>query len=143
MDNKKMINRVIQVTYHRNGVGGAGFHAVLFESSTERCTTCRGFATLGESRGGTTVCTFCDISKPARVETVVHQMVGLVFDEPGHVAVLDVSLLSDPAVGVAFGKNSWRGDQYERELRKAIMDNESDGSIRVGPFAIPTARHPR
>lgn len=44
---------------------------------------------------------------------------GILFDEPGHCAVLDVALLS--AGDIAFGSNSWRGDDYERPLREAIQ----------------------
>jgi hypothetical protein len=44
--------------------------------------------------------------------------VGILFDEPYHCAVLDVAKL---AVGdIAFRSNSWRGDQYEPDLRSAI-----------------------
>jgi hypothetical protein len=44
--------------------------------------------------------------------------VGIIFDEPHYCAVLDIQLL---ATGdIAFGSNSWRGDDYEPHLRKAI-----------------------
>lgn len=141
---KKMVNEVVQVAYHRNGICGNGFHAVLFETSTDRCARCRGFATLGTTGRGVTVCTSCcaGLANPvaAEIETTRSRMLGVVFDEPGSVAVLDVALLSDPEIGVAFGANSWRGDQYEAELRAAIASIQSDGSVRIGPFGIPTAR---
>jgi hypothetical protein len=44
--------------------------------------------------------------------------VGIVFDNPGHCAVLDVTLLA--AGDIAFGSKFWRGDQYEPSLREAI-----------------------
>ena len=44
--------------------------------------------------------------------------VAILFDEPDHCAVLDVKLLA--AGDIAFGSNSWRGDDYEPELRRAI-----------------------
>jgi hypothetical protein len=44
--------------------------------------------------------------------------VGIVFDEPHHCAVLDVAKLA--AGDIAFGSNSWRGDDYEHPLRQAI-----------------------
>jgi hypothetical protein len=47
--------------------------------------------------------------------------VGIVFDEPGHCAVLDVAMLA--ASDIAFGSNSWRGDNYEPHLRQAIDDH--------------------
>lgn len=44
--------------------------------------------------------------------------VGILFDEPAHCAILDVTKL---ATGdIAFGSNSWRGDDYEPFLRDAI-----------------------
>jgi hypothetical protein len=47
--------------------------------------------------------------------------VGIVFEEPKHCAVLDVAKLA--AGDIAFGSNSWRGDDYEPHLRKAIHSN--------------------
>jgi hypothetical protein len=44
--------------------------------------------------------------------------VGILFDDSGHCAVLDVTLLA--AGDIAFGSNSWRGDDYEPVLRRAI-----------------------
>jgi hypothetical protein len=44
--------------------------------------------------------------------------VAILFDDPGYCAVLDVALLA--AGDIAFGSNSWRGDDYEPHLRKAI-----------------------
>jgi hypothetical protein len=44
--------------------------------------------------------------------------VGIVFDEPHHCAVLDVAKLA--AGDIAFGSNSYRGDQYEPHLRDAV-----------------------
>ena len=43
--------------------------------------------------------------------------VGILFDEPYHCAILDVAKLA--AGDIAFGSNSWRGDQFEPSLRKA------------------------
>jgi hypothetical protein len=132
-----MISSVHQVAWHRNGVGGEGFHAVVFDTETEHCAKCNGFATLGINGLKQTVCMSCG---PTSAETSATRMVAIVFDGPGQVAVLDIAKLSDPAVGVAFGENSWRGDQYEAELRSAISTEDSDGSVRIGPFAVPTKR---
>ena len=44
--------------------------------------------------------------------------IGIVFDEPYHCAILDVGKLA--AGDIAFGTNSWRGDQFEPSLRKAM-----------------------
>src|SRR6185312_16897876 len=43
---------------------------------------------------------------------------GIVFDEPNHVAVLDIAKLAE--FDIAFGSNSWRGDRLEPALRRAI-----------------------
>lgn len=51
--------------------------------------------------------------------------VGIVFDEPDHCAVLDVAKLA--AGDIAFGSNSWRGDEYEPELRRAIATANEKG----------------
>ncbi len=45
-------------------------------------------------------------------------MIGIVFDEPAHCAVLSMGLLAEG--NIAFGVNSWRGDHYDGELRTAI-----------------------
>lgn len=112
-----LINRIEDVSWHRNGVGGVGFHAVLFrtdiEPSDER------FNLLGMSFEG----------KPDA------QFIGIVFDEPGCCAVICTDRIATH--GIAFAKgNSWRGDQYEPELREAIA---SASTGRVGPFSIPSA----
>ena len=44
--------------------------------------------------------------------------VAILFDPPGHCAVLDVAKLA--AGDIAFGSNSWRGDTYEPTLRAAL-----------------------
>lgn len=44
--------------------------------------------------------------------------VAIVFDEPYHVAVLDIGKLSDDEI--TFGENSYRGDLFEPSLRNAI-----------------------
>jgi hypothetical protein len=58
-------------------------------------------------------------------------------DEPGECYVTCLDLI--PTRGVKFaGGNSWRGDHFEPELRKAIESMQSSGSIRCGPFGVPT-----
>ncbi|MDX1968862.1 MAG: hypothetical protein SFV23_16930 [Planctomycetaceae bacterium] len=52
------------------------------------------------------------------------RMLGVVFAEPSHVAVLQLDKLS---VGnIAFGVNSWRGDHYEPYLRTAIQRRDEE-----------------
>jgi hypothetical protein len=50
---------------------------------------------------------------------------GIVFDEPGHTAVLDIAKLAD--CDVEFGSNSWRGDNFEPYLRAAINNHQLKG----------------
>jgi len=73
--------------------------------------------------------------------------VGILFDEPYHCAVLDVSKLA--AGDIAFGSNSWRGDHYETHLRDAQADSpptetpetvEAGGGIVMEPNAIRSKR---
>jgi hypothetical protein len=45
----------------------------------------------------------------------------ILFDEPHHCAVLDVDKLTQG--DIAFGSNSYRGDQYEAHLRKALNEH--------------------
>jgi hypothetical protein len=52
--------------------------------------------------------------------------VGIVFDQEAHCAVLDVDKLA--AGDIAFGSNSWRGDDYEQLLRKAIAERDAQFS---------------
>lgn len=63
--------------------------------------------------------------------------VGILFDDPGYCAVLDVSLLA--AGDIAFGSNSWRGDDYEPSLRRAIQDGRETGQEAgtTGDASIP------
>ena len=44
--------------------------------------------------------------------------VAILFEEPHFCAVLGVDKLAGG--DIAFGSNSWRGDHYEHDLRKAI-----------------------
>jgi hypothetical protein len=43
---------------------------------------------------------------------------GILFEAEHHCSVLDVAMLA--AGDIAFGSNSWRGDDYEPGLRKAV-----------------------
>jgi hypothetical protein len=48
--------------------------------------------------------------------------VAILFDGQYHCAVLDVAKLA--AGDIAFMSNSWRGDQYEPSLRKAVQKHD-------------------
>ena len=80
--------KIVDIAHHRNGICGAPFHVAIFD----------------EDKGA-------HADDPGR-------KVGIVFERPGHCAVLDIAKL---ATGdIAFGSNSWRGDEYEPHLRRAI-----------------------
>ena len=49
------------------------------------------------------------------------QKVAILFDEPYHCAVLDVTKRARGSI--AFGLNSYRGDRFEPALRKALELN--------------------
>ena len=54
------------------------------------------------------------------------RMVGIVFEQPQHVAVFNLDKLASG--NIAFGVNSWRGDRYEWPLRNAItLLQETEG----------------
>lgn len=62
-------------------------------------------------------------------------MVGIVFPEPGAVAVLDTKMTAKGNIAFARG-NSWRGDYYESYLRAAIEDDENERPLGGTPFAF-------
>jgi hypothetical protein len=51
-------------------------------------------------------------------ESKGRRKLGILFEEPHHCAVLDVAQLAEG--DIAFGSNSWRGDDYEPHLRAAL-----------------------
>ena len=71
---------------------------------------------------------------------VDHEMVAVVFEEQGSVAVLDVNLLHTG--DIAFGSNSWRGDVYEKRLRAAIVvyERQRAGNLRAAAPLRPKER---
>lgn len=54
-------------------------------------------------------------------EKRVRNMVATVFSENGNVSVFDIDQLAKGNVALAHG-NSWRGDDFEDELRHAIYE---------------------
>ncbi len=66
------------------------------------------------------------------------RLLALVFEQPGRVVVIDPILAANT---VAFGENSWRGDVYEAQLRKAITQFEAARTIRAVPAAGSSALH--
>ena len=74
----------------------------------------------GVSGAGFCVLRFVDWAEDLRRR---ENYLAIVFEEPGHCAVLSLDRL--PVSGIDFGLgNSWRGDIFEPELRKAIKKYE-------------------
>ena len=67
--------------------------------------------------------------------TEMENFLAIVFDEPGACAVIGLDRIATQGVAFA-GGNSWRGDHFEGELRKAIENQETTN--RVGPFGFPS-----
>lgn len=90
--------KIREIAYHRNGVAGEGFHVVLFDWPEPGAR------------------------KPARhmVATVfpLHEEDGEA-DWNGRISVFDVDQLAAGNIAFAAG-NSWRGDDFEPELRAAV-----------------------
>lgn len=59
-----------------------------------------------------------------------HHMVGTVFDEQGQCAVFDIDELTKDNIAFAKG-NSWRGDNFEPELRVAIERFREEQDRRI------------
>lgn len=92
--NLEFISKVHRIRYHRNGISGAGFHTVLFSHIPDQHNV--KWTIPGE-----------------------RQFIGIVFEEPSHVAVLALDDL----------ESRWRGDNFEKDLRDSIrvfeeMENE-------------------
>lgn len=105
--NRKVTINVKQIEFHRNGIAGEGFYAILFTSDSDG---------MGGVEGDSL-------------------FVATLFDEPGYCAVLRVPDLSEADKGVTFGINSWRGDVFEDELRQAVKNQKTTN--RIGPFSVP------
>lgn len=102
-----LVTKVEQVQWHRNGIGGVGFYAVLFRTDA---------SDMNGSKD--------------------ELMVACVYEEKGCCSVLAVAPLST-SEGVQFGQNSWRGDHFEPELRAAIKAAGDTAAGRAGPFSVP------
>jgi len=63
---------------------------------------------------------FCVVSFDCVVEGSLYPMVAVVFKEPGKVAVFDRQKLG--AGVIEFGLNSWKGNDFEKDLRAVIGD---------------------
>jgi hypothetical protein len=100
--------RVTQVVYHRNGIAGEGFYLVRFRWDDEGCARDM-LATVfppPPAESGP------DEGEPDWLGR------NREFHRP-HVAVLDEGMLPN----IAFGQNSWRGDEFADALYAAIREH--------------------
>ncbi len=98
MEKNRCIDGVGKITikdidYHRNGIGGCGFHVITFTQKDGHRN---------------------------------QNMMAVLFDTDdfGYCSVFDTDLLGQG--NIQFGQNSWRGDNYEREMRKVIAEERDD-----------------
>jgi ethanolamine utilization microcompartment shell protein EutL len=73
---------------------------------------------IDHHRNGIAGCPFDVVTFTMKDEGKRRNMVAVVFDKPGYCAVLDADMAA--AGDVTFGVNSWRGDDFEAELRPLI-----------------------
>ena len=95
---------ILNIDYHRNGICGAPFHAIVFRDKREKGSV----------------------------------KLGVVFDAPSHTALLDIGKLAD--CDIEFGSNSWRGDQYEPALRRAIAERSKLIESRISGTGEDTGK---
>jgi hypothetical protein len=62
-------------------------------------------------------------------EGVTEPMVAIVFREPQHTAVLNIEKLAEG--DVEFGSNSYRGDWFDAQLRKAIKNLNEESLVEI------------
>jgi hypothetical protein len=103
-----LVEKVDAVAYHRNGVGGESFNAVLFTATAEA-------EDCGPSRRMLAIVCHLDTDDEGEPTQIWN---GRVF-----VLALDKLLAGD----IGFGSNSWRGDRYETELRPILNAMEKVG----------------
>lgn len=77
-----------------------------------------GTAEIAYHRNGVSGNDFCVLTFDTISDGERYKMVATVFKGKGNVAVFDREKLGAGVIG--FGLNSWRGDEFEKELRKII-----------------------
>ncbi len=93
-----------KIEYHRNGVGGMGFHVVLFHDSDGK-----------EGHGRNMV----GVVFNSKNQDDPHQTTG-------YCAVMDRDLLAKGVIGMFEGPgNAWRGDHYEKDLHLVIARDQA------------------
>jgi hypothetical protein len=87
--------KILKTDYHRNGVGGEPFKAIIFQHSEDDDDTPKTMVAIR----------FADDKKKGG------------FSAP-RCAVFDLALLYEGVI--EFGQNSWRGDHFATHLDKAL-----------------------
>lgn len=104
----KVIDRIIQIRYHRNGIGGTGFHAVIFE--------------------------MVDAGAPLRMVAAVFDRPGSVAVLEVHSLAGELGVTT----GIYPEGNSWRGDMFETELRDACRVYQAELHRTLCPDSVQT-----
>ncbi len=85
---------IVSASYHRNGIGGVGFYAILFDDADQGRMVASLFESMGEN------------AHPLK--------------DGDYCAVYSVEELTKGNVAFAHG-NSWRGDRYADALRPLLL----------------------
>jgi hypothetical protein len=93
--------KILKSAYHRNGVCGRGFSVVLFEHGDNPGRTMLGVMFNGDGDGDEDDDGVASLA-PKDYAT----------------AVFDLGLLKDDVI--EFGKNSWRGDNYQGDIARGL-----------------------
>jgi hypothetical protein len=131
-----VIASINEIEYHRNGVGGEGFYAIRFTNVEEfegglppmektpvgTCYAQSGVYVCGKKRGHTFGHSWEGVPQPEPMLAIVFESSVREQGEAGdgfinpRIAVFAEDKLPD----VRFGHNSWRGDNFWRDLYEAI-----------------------
>jgi hypothetical protein len=112
--------RLTAICFHRNGVGGHGFHAIAFRDLVDG-----GWRNL--------IATVFDAGEMEEGE--VHPPTGMV-------TVLDADLAARGVVSCP--ENTWRGDHYEPQLRQWVAQHQVELKARLDAIdrALEAAKGP-
>jgi hypothetical protein len=111
--------KIHDVAHHRNGISGEGFYTVTFTDTAVRDPESRKRYTFVATVFPPDPIT----DGPMEGEPDWHSTQGL---HAPRIAVLAIDLLPS----IAFGHNSWRGDNYQDALYTAILEYREQGFWR-------------
>jgi hypothetical protein len=116
----RTIAKIVDIAYHRNGVAGYGFHVVLFKP--------RPGEVAGDSMASPMVAVLFDASEDS---------------DPALAQQCRTAVLAVPHLAkgnITFGSNSWRGDNWDDDLRDAIKRWNADSDKRLAAMMASSKR---